>query len=122
MAYCRWSDCDVYVYESMEGVWVIHVASMRRVGGDPPPLDFSTPKALAASMKRRNEWYEAHPELESINLPYDGASFAYGSPGECADQLAMLASVGYDVPDDVITELHEEQRVLDAEEADLNRT
>jgi len=35
MAYCRWSDCDVYVYQSERG-WETHVAANKFADG---PID-----------------------------------------------------------------------------------
>ena len=110
MAYCRWSDCDVYVYESVEGVWVIHVAGWRNAAGKPPPIDVASPEAIKRSLADRRAWSEANTELVRISLPYDGESFACQSPGECADQLEVLSAAGYDVPAKVIAELREEER------------
>ena len=77
MAYCRWSDCDVYVYESEQG-WETHVAGQRIFNGP-------------------------------INLMYAGESFVDATPGECADRLALLKGIGFDVPEDVIDELRYKQ-------------
>lgn len=74
MAYCRWSDCDVYVYEDVSGVWVTHVAV--------------------------------------------GMSFNDASPGECADRLTALKAEGFDVPQDAIDTLREEQAEMDRQDAD----
>ena len=109
MSYCRWSDCDVYVYESTEGVWVIHVAGWRNAAGKPPPIDIASPETIKRSLTERRAWSEANTELVRIDLPYDGASFTCESPGECADQLEVLFAAGYDVPVRVIAELREEE-------------
>ena len=110
MAYCRWSDCDVYVYEDVGGGWTTHVAGRRRVAGKAPDINFTSVETIQATYAARNAWYEAHPEMNDIGLPCDGESYNDASPGECADRLQGLKAMGYDVPDEVIDELREEHK------------
>lgn len=111
MSYCRWGDCDVYVYEHVDGGWVTHVASCRRVGGFPPPYDSSSLEAWKNSIKARDEWFVAHREMVEINLPHAGQTFVDETPGECAGRLEWLRSLGYIVPDHAIAELREEHEM-----------
>lgn len=108
MAYCRWSDCDVYVYEDIYEHWVIHVASRRRAAGKGPELDPSTPESLLESYKTIISWCEQNDEYVDIDLPSAGLSFRYGSPGACAYKLEELRDEGFDVPQYAIDELKKE--------------
>lgn len=114
MAYCRWSECDAYVYEDVSGGWTTHIAGYRNPAGYPPPFDFSTDESFALSIEARREWSEKNDQHVAIGLSEDGASFNHDSPGECADNLRRLKALGYNIPDDVIAELEEEQREMDA--------
>lgn len=115
MAYCRWSDCDAYVYEDATGGWTTHIAGYRNPAGYPPPFDFSSDESIARSIEAQNEWREKNNSRAAIGLPEDGMSFNHDSPGACADNLRRLKAMGYDIPDDVIAELEEEQREMDKE-------
>lgn len=114
MSYCRWSDCDVYVYEGEYG-WVTHIAGGRNVAGNPPPYDISSDEALKQSLIARDEWYKANDKYEAIDLPLAGESFIDECPGDCAQRLIQLKQIGYDVPQYAIDELLEEQKELDDE-------
>lgn len=117
MSYCRWVECDVYVYESTDGGWVTHVAGRRYAAGKPPPFDVSSPEALRASIDAQRKWFDDNEEVVDIGLPEDGESFLHGSPQECADNLRRLKNLGYDVPDYAIAALEEEQKELDKQES-----
>lgn len=113
MSYCRWSSddyqCDIYVYEGMNG-WVTHVAAKRYVFTEPlPPL---------VPVDDIHAWIHRHLEVSKllksanlgpIGLPHDGQTFVDASPGECAQRLTKLRSLGYRCPKTVIDELLEEQ-------------
>lgn len=114
MSYCRWSDCDVYVYEGEYG-WVTHIAGGRNIAGKAPPYDMSSGKALSESMIARNEWYKINDKYEAIDLPLAGETFIDDCPGDCAQRLIQLKQIGYDVPDYAIETLQEEQKELDNE-------
>ena len=118
MAYCRWSDCDVYVYEDVGGGWTTHVAGRRNVAGKPPEIDFSSEETALATYRAFNEWHRTNIDYENINLPNAEKSFHDDSPGECADRLAALKAEGFDVPQDAIDALREEQAALAGENKD----
>ena len=105
MAYCRWSDCDVYVYEGQDG-WVTHVASRRNKAGYPPDFDWEN---VEASFKARNAWSEANQEYVEIGLPDAGESYLHNTPGECAENLIRLKREGFNVPQYAIDELIDEE-------------
>ena len=114
MSYCRWSDCDVYVYESEHG-WVTNVAGRRNKAGKAPLYDTSSDQAFIESILARDEWFDKNTEFEDIGLPFDGESFIDECPGDCAQRLIQLKQIGYDVPQYAIDELLEEQEELDNE-------
>jgi len=84
MAYCRWSSdnfqSDVYVYEDIDGTWITHVAGSRIVG----------------------------EVREKITLPHAGETFSDAGPGEAAETLLRLRSLGYYVPVYAIEALRDE--------------
>lgn len=113
MSYCRWSTnsfrCDVYVYAAQDN-WVIHVAGNKLVFPEDLPDE--------PSLEDIDGWLEHFRLVQQLidkvqrvplNLGHDGETFELGSPGECADTLAMLADCGYRVPVGVIAELRQEQ-------------
>lgn len=113
MAYCRWSDCDVYVYADIGGGWTTHVAGRRRVGGKGPDMDMSSAQRIMETYQARMKWLEEHKEMEDLDLPGAGETFNDPTPGECADRLEALLKIGFDVPPEVIDELREEQKDMD---------
>jgi hypothetical protein len=122
MSYCRWSSddytCDVYVYEDVSSGWTTHVASNRVVWDDrrpaPVPFDTSSDEAFKRWFGRGREvmdLLDVMPRRE-IGLPHDGETFSDDTPGECAETLLMLKSLGYNVPQDAIDALRDEQSDL----------
>jgi len=117
MSYCRWSSddfkCDVYVYEDVSGGWTTHIAGRRRIGLETLPPNPYTREALEDP--KWNDMYKAYHlavgslPMEDITLPHAGETFHDPSPGECADHLEMLRSLGYYVPQYAIDALREEQ-------------
>lgn len=114
MSYCRFSSddfqCDVYVYDSEEGI-VTHVARARRV------VDTSTLPALNgndvdAILRRHRELMRQFDDesipIVPIGLSEDGKSFVDDTPGEAADRLETLRAMGYRVPQHAIDVLREE--------------
>lgn len=126
MSYCRWSSdnwkSDVYVYEHVSGVWVTHVAGNRVVG--------DVPRVPRPTRENKDEWLAAHRvQMEfletaartDIDLPYAGESFDDGTPGECADRLEALRTLGYNVPQYAIDVLRDESdRAAKAASYDTN--
>lgn len=114
MSYCRWSDCDVYVYESSDGGWKTHVAGRRLKAGKGPDYDFTSPEAFARSVEVLDKWFKENTEYVDLTAPSAGESFIDNTPGECADRLIALRGEGLDVPQYAIDALREEQAELDA--------
>jgi len=117
MSYCRWSSdnfrCDVYVYGDVSGGYTTHVAARRHRGRVPkvPVADFDTtsPEEWLEAHRRQMKWLGT-ARYKSIGLPEDGNSFSDATPGECADRLEHLRSLGYHVPDYAIQSLREESK------------
>jgi len=121
MSYCRWSSddyqCDVYVYESSDGYETL-VATRRPVFAEPlpPPLESWSVSA----------WMDRHRVVSAmleratyvaIDLTGAGASYCNDTPGECADLLERLRADGFNVPQDAIDALRDDQAELDSEAA-----
>lgn len=120
MSLCRWStddfNCDLYVYNSGNDQYTIHVAGNRVVGNVPKItsdyMDAGDPK----DMVRCKEWisqYDAqinwliNCERENITLKYAGESFTLS--GEMAiAKLHELKALGYKFPNYVITDIEDE--------------
>ncbi|EMY3672616.1 TPA: hypothetical protein SL368_005881 [Pseudomonas aeruginosa] len=115
MSYCRWSSddfqCDLYVYEGVDGVFYTHVATNRVIYTEPlpPPIPFK-PEFV-------QEYSERHKKVmamvdaadrEPIGLQHDGHDFCDDDSAACADRLEYLKGVGYRVPQYAIDALREE--------------
>lgn len=125
MSYCRWScddyQCDLYIYEDCYGGWTTHVAGRRHVFKEPLPAPlpgFANPGDAAAI----DAWVKRHQtimrmteaaDLVPIGLPHDGERFNSDTPGECADLVDHLRSLGYRCPEYVAAALREEQAEMD---------
>lgn len=118
MSYCRWSSsqwmCDVYVYEDCMGGWTTHVAKFKRSEPGPafPAMGSMTQGEFfeaVSDWKRKEHDYHDRVKLLPIQLEHAGGSFNHSTPGECADFLEELKTIGYNVPDYAIKELREEQ-------------
>ena len=109
MSYCRWSDCDVYVYAASTGGWTTHVAGRRNAAGKAPPLDWTSTETLMASYRATIQWDKDNPHMVDINLPSAGMTFTDNTPGQCADRLEALRAEGFDVPQYAIDALREEE-------------
>lgn len=123
MAYCRFSDGDVYAYESEDG-YNVFVAGSRH---DPPltrfdSLDITAPtddsdstdyfSALVELIAKRSAEAEM-AKLVPINGPYDGDARTFSTPQELLDFLVTLRNAGYDVPEYALDDLKLE--ILDLE-------
>jgi hypothetical protein len=131
MSYCRWSSdgmkSDVYVYASVDNNWTIHVAGRKKVGLDtlpPDPYNLLFSKKIAPSefTEIYKVWSKAYDLLEfkDHTMPHAGESFHVDSPGECADIIIRLRSIGYHVPEGVIEALQEEQIELNEQEKQIS--
>jgi hypothetical protein len=111
MSYCRFSSddfcCDLYVYESRDDGFVVHVASNRLVG-DPPHVDFeAAPEDLVAQSKAQHR-FVLSAERVAIDLPFAGASFREPDLASLRARLEELRGLGYRFPDDVLAEIDRE--------------
>jgi hypothetical protein len=112
MAYCRWSSdnwkCDVYSYESHDGGYITHVASMKRVGDIPTYWEHlhNTEKFLSA-YKAHNDALDKS-QLVPIGLKHDGETFTDYTLQEFRARLEYLRDIGYNVPSDVFETIDEE--------------
>ena len=103
MAFCRFSSdnftCDVYVYESKDGI-VIHVASNKLVGNI-TPLPSLDDVSMGDYVAAINEQTEAvrNAERRPIGGVFDGECFTADTYQEAVDLLNELASSGYRIPD-----------------------
>ena len=111
MSYCRFSSddfkCDVYVYESIEGGFRIHVSSKRVLGDIPKSAHLLHPETM-------DEFFKAHKKQmkflqtakrAAIGLPHDGADFLEPTAKDAALTLKTLKGLGYHVPDYAIEAL-----------------
>ncbi|MEJ7648634.1 MAG: hypothetical protein WKF57_06205 [Nakamurella sp.] len=123
MSLCRWSTddyhCDVYIYDSDDGV-TIHVAGSRYIFTEPFPPEVPLSRAISAQlmeawMARQVVISRMIDEMttEPIGLPHDGVTLIAETPGEAAQVLRDLVTEGYRVPIWVIDALNEEQTELD---------
>lgn len=72
------------------------------------------PIQAAADAQREQEVWDAKNPLVEIDLPDAGTDYVHDSPGECADNLERLKSLGFMVPGYAIEALREEQAEADA--------
>ncbi len=90
MALCRWSECDLYIYESREGI-MCHVAARRYADGN----------AVRVNV-------DDDPVLVPIGLGHDGEMKVFYDYSDLLEYAQMLKEAGYDVPDWVIEHIREE--------------
>ncbi len=113
MAYCRFStddfQCDVYVYEDVDGGYTIHVAKICLVYNDPipPKVPMSDIDAFIERRTIMDEIYKCADEAPTP-LQYAGKSFNYDTATDAAAFLQELKHLGYRVPDSVIKDLIDE--------------
>lgn len=115
MSYARWSEhSDVYVYDSGESEFTIHVAARRWVwsGQAPvvPPYDPSDPAALKEWLARDTEVRSmvGDPEYgtwQAVPAPHAGQSYFIESAQEVVEMLAEMAQAGVVVPDGLVDKL-----------------
>lgn len=115
MSYCRWSSdahqSDVYVFYSGDPEYTIMVAENRHVSSAPRPLEVplqgGNVEAFMEANQQLAEW-AASSELIPLGLPHDGDVFTYTSASETVEQLLLLRSMGYYVPQFAIEVLNQE--------------
>ena len=114
MSYCRFStddfQCDVYVYESEDGL-VTRVARNRIIYIDP------LPPRIELTSETATEWFDRYEQVvaimerserRAIGLPHDGDDFLDDDAEACAERLEYLKVTGYIVPQKAIDALREE--------------
>lgn len=118
MSYCRWSSmgfmCDLYLYEAECG-WQLHIASNRMINPNPyPEFDFEniTQEAVDEWNSAKEKWHK-DCVTEKIELPHAGERYNFDSPGECAEFLKELKTLGYVFPETIIGILEDEQKELE---------
>lgn len=127
MSYVRWSSemddgsgmtSDVYVYQGDR--YVIHVAQRRQDTPDekmPDGLFVEGSYQMGQSAERDElfqKWWEARESrLYEIPIEGAGANYYFDEPGQAAEKLAELKSLGFRVPkyaiDALIDEAFEKQ-------------
>jgi hypothetical protein len=127
VSYCRWSSdkygCDVYVYEDVSGGFTCHVAGRRIINRHEAPhcpdlIDYPrgengeiTDEALDDFMVKHRaymDWLKNDAIRENIGLEFDGKSFNVETATSMGNELKLLQTMGYNVPDYVIEALWEE--------------
>lgn len=115
MSYCRFSSdnwrSDIYCYESIDGVWEIHVAGNRVVGDIPPEPSLNLLKTDVDQFGKEHKAVMDFLDTavrEPIELPHAGESFTEGTAALAAERLLVLRTIGYNVPDYAIEALRNE--------------
>ena len=99
MALCRWtSECDLYIYESAEGI-MCHVAANRYADG-------------ATTAAEANDASSLIP----IGLPHDGEWKTFLEWADLLEYALLLKGTGYAVPDWVIEDIKEQMAADQAQE------
>lgn len=130
--------CDVYVYEDVNGGWTTHIAGARRLFPPIPAISFTLLPKFGGRLDQdrmrvvySSAWRESAAKLVhrfwcfwhkylhlasgrlspriKIKLPHAGGMFNDDTPGECAERLLYLRSLGYKVPQYAIDSLMEEE-------------
>lgn len=116
MSWCRWSSmdfqCDLYVYESHDGVEV-------HVGANRFDIDRDAVPPYVSILDDLDAWHTRHLALQKmldeadrqpIGLPFDGQHRTFYSLEEAADWIDELVALGYIIPegmtDDMRSEFH----------------
>ncbi len=116
MSYCRFScddyQCDVYVYEDVNGGYTTHVAKSRIVFNEPLPEKASGVEDWIDRSLKVMKIVERSQRM-IIGLPYDGRTFNDEDAEECAYRLISLKDAGYNVPQYAIENLLSESEADD---------
>lgn len=117
MSYCRFSSenfyCDAYVYASVNGGFVTHIAARRPPPGAPPDPwvvyhETKSSDAADAAHAARDTWAKQNPPVD-INHPEAGAYFHHATARECAENLIRLRGEGFNIPQYAIDSLLAEE-------------
>lgn len=113
MSYCRFSSddwrSDVYVYESVDGGYVIDIASSKVTGDIPrlPVWQEVTAQEFVDAVNAQMNFLENAPR-ELITLPYVGGNFNEPTLHALFFRLVELRDLGYRIPEHVFVTLKEE--------------
>lgn len=127
MSYCRFSSdrhgCDVYVYADVHGGYTCHVAARKIVNLHEAPhcpdlIDYPrggngeiTEEALADFVVKHRaymDWLQNEAIRENIGLEFDGETFNTETATSMGNELKLLQTMGYSVPEYAIEALWEE--------------
>lgn len=115
MSYCRFSSdnfrSDVYVYFSVENMFVCHIASRKISNIEECPqveVPAEDPTLFYNQYKSRRKWMDSHAIRENIDHELAGTTFSTERPDDMAQSLLDLREEGFHVPQHAIDELLEE--------------
>lgn len=113
MSYCRFSSgdfqCDVYVYDSQDGV-VTWVAGYRRIYRDPLPAPIDFMEDPIAWTERFNAVMNMDFVPESLPEKWAQKNFVDQSYEDCANRLKEMKKDGLWIPDEAIEALLEDHK------------
>jgi hypothetical protein len=95
MAYCRWSEGDVYAFASSAGGWCIYVAVRRPI---------NVPRDAEARMLIDAEYEEL------AVLPFAGQTIHEDTLDDFEARLILLRRLGYEIPDAAFQMIERERR------------
>lgn len=108
MSYCRWStddyQCDLYVFDDVNGGVTVHVAKTKPVYKEPLPKPLPLLHDTVGDYLERYRKVSAmleEADVVPIGLPHDGESYYGMSHGEAADLCESLIGLGYRAPSDL---------------------
>ena len=118
MSYARFSDddwtSDVYVFADVGGGWTTFAASQHWDWESelPEPVEMTEdPDAWTERTNRVLAWFGME-NGHWVVLPEADDYYHHDTPGECADNLERLQSLGFHVPAGVVEALRAEQQEM----------
>lgn len=119
MSICRWSSddqqCDLYIYEDVNGGITCHVAANHPVFSGPLPQKVydetnwnESEESIREFLARDREVSELIKRYDPIGLPYDGCVYNVDTYSELFDLVFYLHMEGYHVPTYVFDIINEE--------------
>ena len=115
MSYCRWSSddfqCDLYIYEDVNGGWTTHIAGNRVTFTEPLPPQAQPGDHLGwAQRHSAGSKLLATATRAPIGLEYDGKTLNSETLDELKDLLLELRRIGYRFPDYVLEIIDDEMK------------
>lgn len=114
MSYCRFSSdnfrSDVYVYFSVDEMFVCHIAQRKIINIEECPQiqSMDDPATFLADYANRSKWMDTCAAREDIEHELAGTTFSTDRPDDMAQALLDLREEGFHVPQYAIDELLEE--------------